>query len=564
MSLNRAEHLAATIERLTARQNARQADIWTFDSPEIRTEAATLLRQDGIEARIRSAYKPLVFAFIEEVIVEEIVAISVHYPTVIDVPPTRFHLECYPVTDLVAPRPVSFIAKPPVSTAGLLTYDVILRSDSGEERITVAAPNKFVVGPAGERVLANIGWLRATTDDGSVSDGPIETDFQQAYDQALALVRNLQTDGVGQGRRIDLRIATPVYDHPLPVEHEHISTAEALHEDVYFSGVEALGVDRPGQIAPDIIPATTTDVSLTSTPVAVERSRGGQQLAAAPHCLTPSSIKFHLDQFNGEPYQARSQQGRPVWGSHIAGPGLGVVISAAQHGNETAGVIGGLRAAEQCRRMGTNVAISPLENPDGYALYEAYRCRHPTHMHHAARFTAAGCDLEDLDGANEAEIRVLGRAKTNAALHLNLHGYPAHEWTRPLSGYIPRGYEDWTIPKGFFLILRSDPDWAATANRILDAVVTELAADDQLVAFNRQQIDRYRRYLPDAPLEVRDHIPVFLAEQKPGALFPITLITESPDEGLEGDPYVLMHTAHMKAVVAAVAAHTGFAGTGSA
>ena len=40
---------------------------------------------------------------------------------------------------------------------------------------------------------------------------------------------------------------------------------------------------------------------------------------------------------------------------------------------------------------------------------------------------------------------------SGAQLHLNLHGYPAHEWTRPFTGYLPRGFELWTIPKGFFL-----------------------------------------------------------------------------------------------------------------
>ena len=76
-------------------------------------------------------------------------------------------------------------------------------------------------------------------------------------------------------------------------------------------------------------------------------------------------------------------------------------------------------------------------------------------MHHAARYTGLGDDVESRGDTPvyESLIRKEALALMDAKLHINLHGYPAHEWTRPLSGYLPRGFELWTIPKGFFVII---------------------------------------------------------------------------------------------------------------
>ena len=553
MSVKSPQTLDAIVERVAAMPSVETAEIWTFDSPADRRIAATDLRRRGVAAHVRSAYKPLVFAVLEELDLDAVAALSIAYPAVAGQPAPRFRLEAYPVAELVAPRPVTFAAKPPDPAAGLLTYDLTLVTAGATTTLSVAVPTAFTTDATGATVVANTGWLRLTGPQVSVNQ-PVVTDLQHAFDSALRLVADAAATGAGQGDRFALDVAAPTYDHLLPVPHEHISTAEALHEDIYFAALEASSAP-PGQIAPFIRRAPATDVRHRLSALPAPDS-SPPDLAAADRPLSLAEVGHHLDAAGGTPYQARSQQGRPVWGRHFPGPGPGpgIVISGAQHGNETAGVIGALRAVAQCRRAGVNLAVAPVENPDGYALGEELRAANPTHMHHAARFTASGRDLEELGAAQEGEIRHLGRAKTGAVLHLNLHGYPAHEWTRPFSGYIPRGYETWTIPRGFFLILRAAPDHRDTAARILNAVVADLAAWSPLVDFNRTQIERYRRYLPEHPFEVRDHIPVVLADPKPDALFPITLVTESPDQGLSGEPYVLLHTAHMKAAGAAVAA----------
>src|SRR3546814_15204122 len=104
-------------------------------------------------------------------------------------------------------------------------------------------------------------------------------------------------------------------------------------------------------------------------------------------------------------------------------------------------------------------------------------------MHHAARYTALGDDLEYREHAPWFERAARNHAFeiSNAQLHLNLHGYPAHEWTRPCSGYLPRGFEMWSLPKGFFLIIRYRESWRATALALLDHFTRNLRSEERRV-----------------------------------------------------------------------------------
>ena len=98
-------------------------------------------------------------------------------------------------------------------------------------------------------------------------------------------------------------------------------------------------------------------------------------------------------------------------------------------------------------------------------------------MLHASRYSALGDDIAYRERAPffERDGRHQAHAISGAQLHINLHGYPAHEWTRPLSGYLPRHFELWTIPKGFFLVLRHHPGWGERARRLIEGVTARLA-----------------------------------------------------------------------------------------
>jgi len=173
-----------------------------------------------------------------------------------------------------------------------------------------------------------------------------------------------------------------------------------------------------------------------------------------------------------------------------------VILSAGQHANETSGVIGILRAARELdQRAGSHFALIPLMNPDGYALHQRLTAVNPFHMHHAARYTALGDDLTARpEPMLERAALVEAWHISGAELHINLHGYPAHEWLRPWSGYLPRGFDAWTIPKGFFLILRHRAAWQAQAERLLARVTEHLAAIPELIEFNRRQHSSFETY----------------------------------------------------------------------
>jgi hypothetical protein len=139
---------------------------------------------------------------------------------------------------------------------------------------------------------------------------------------------------------------------------------------------------------------------------------------------------------------------------------------------------------------------------------------------------------------------------SGAKLHVNLHGYPAHEWTRPFTGYLPRGFELWSIPKGFFLVMRHNPSWAHQARALVEGVTKRLAAVPGLPEFNRRQIDICSIHSGGTPYEIINDVPCLLTEDERYPT-PLTLITEFPDETIYGDAYRFAHTVQMTTVLAA-------------
>jgi hypothetical protein len=234
-----------------------------------------------------------------------------------------------------------------------------------------------------------------------------------------------------------------------------------------------------------------------------------------------------------------------------------VLVTSGQHANETSAPVGTLRAVRRLlANPEANIAYIPVENPDGYALHGRLCEANPRHMHHAARYTSLGSDLEFGSGEPLYEIgtRNQALAMSGAQLHLNLHGYPAHEWTRPFTGYLPRGFELWTIPKGFFLIMRHHPSWAATARTLIEAVAKGLSAVPGLAEFNRCQIEICSIHSGGTPYEIIHDIPCLITAEERHPT-PLTLITEFPDETIYGEAYRFAHTVQMATVIAAEEAY---------
>jgi hypothetical protein len=553
-----------SLDELVARATPGQSfEAWTFDDTKSRREAEHTLKEKGVTARIHSAYKPLLFTFIEEIDLDGVEAIEVRYPVHASAPANRFRLEAYPLAAMVGDAKIDFIAR---SDDGF-HYNVTLKRGERTETLTVLAPNRVHTDVVGETNVSPTGWFRL---DGDEVGERLETDYERLFQAAIEAVANHDWgNDEPYFEELNIRVAHPAEDIALPVGDEVISLREALHEDFYFSLLEffqkksgrPLG-DRglkPGQIVPEIVKSNgDVSVRIETRALATTFLDGGEQpIDTASEPVAAGQIARLLADISGEAFEARSRSGRVLAARYVVGSDAAVMISGGQHPNETTGIVGALRAARTlAERQGAHFTISPLENPDGYALHQRLRADNPRHMHHAARYTALGDDLEyrtrENSGVhlNEKEIRFSAQDISGASLHVNLHGYPSHEWTRPLSGYVPRNFAMWTLPKGFFLIIRHHADWERQAEALLDRVTRHLGAIPGLLDYNNRQIALYEIHAGETGFRIINGFPCMSSIDDRHTV-PMTLITEYPDETIYGDEFIAGHTAQMETVLSA-------------
>lgn len=550
-------------------------EAWLFEDEAARREAEQTLARAGVAARLRSAYKPLVHAFLEDIDLAGVRRVTVRYPVHEEADSKRFLSEAYPLAALL--DGVETVFEP---GAADLTYRVTAEYEDGRtEEHEVFAPNRLRTNHLAQTDLATTGWLKVTgRPDGAPDvDESLETEAEQVFHavmQAISAHEWPAEEPYAETLAIDVTI--PGIERPLGYDDEVMSTREAVHEDFYFSLLEFFKhksgrppEDRslqPGQIVPDIRAGegdAQVRVELRSFGAPQDPARPEQDIETADAAPGLAQIHRELAALPGETFEGLSREGRPVRGLYRSGSRPAVLVTGGQHANETSAPVGALRAV---RRLladpDANVAFIPVENPDGYALHGRLCEGNPRHMHHAARYTSLGNDLE-YDRGNptyEKGARIQALQMSGAKLHVNLHGYPAHEWTRPFTGYLPRGFELWSIPKGFFLVMRHKPAWAEQARVLVEAVTKGLSAVPGLPEFNRRQIEICAIHSGDAPYEIINDIPCLLTadERYPT---PLTLITEFPDETIYGDAYRFAHTVQMTTVVAAEAAFAALMAT---
>ncbi|MGM8850674.1 peptidase M14 [Salinicola halophyticus] len=567
------KHYPATLDRLVAEFTGRRLETWTFDDRETRRAAEAALASRGIAARCRSAYKPLVCAFREEIATEGLTSVEIVYPRHPGAKSSRFLLESYPLSALYPTIDFHFEAGE-ISEA-VPIYRLRLRyADGRDEPLEVLAPNRLHLDFADEQALSPCGWQIV---EGAASH--LTTVYEQLFVEAMTAIREAEWETRnGSGERyleelyleepffeeLNITATLPIADEPLGYADEVLSLREALHEEFYFSLLEVfqrrsgrpLG-DRhlqPGQIVPEIRFGTAYAVKVETRPYDRESiSSHREPLVAVARPLSQVQIGEELATLGGSGFHAMSVAGRRLEGRYLAGSDRAMIISAGQHANETSSPAGTLQAAAVlAARDGAHFTLCPLENPDGYALHQRLIADNSRHMHHAARYTALGDDLEYREGEalHEKAIRVEAERLTNALLHINLHGYPAHEWTRPLSGYIPRGFEMWTLPKGFFLVLRHTPGWADASRALIEAVTLALNEVPDLRAFNDRQIALFERHAGDTGFEMINGFPCLISEDDRHRV-PMTLITEYPDETIYGPAFQAGVAAQRASVLAA-------------
>ncbi|WP_018632446.1 M14 family metallopeptidase [Neomegalonema perideroedes] len=526
------------------RDAAAPVEIWSFDGPQARREYEARLKAQGVEARMRSAYKPLLHAFLEEIPAEGLIRAEILHPVHPAATKRRFQLEAYPLIGLFPE--VEFLFRPAPSGEGLTYRLRLLQRDGSMREMEVFAPNRLHPDPTGALVLSPTGWLKI----GGGAGERIETELEALFAAALAAAPKA---GFAQ-LRLSARIPMP--DQPLHFGEEALSLQEALHEDLYFALLERLG-ERPGQILPEVGlgPPEAASLTIEARPLDANDPQGAAKdsapLAELQASPSPERIARELAALGGVPFEARSRAGRLLRGAYLKGSEAPMLLTAGQHANETTGIVGALRAAQRiAARPGAHLAVTPLDNPDGYALHRRLTQENPRHMHHAARFTAWGEDLERGPPEAEAAIRSEALKLCPARLHVNLHGYPAHEWTRPFSGYLPRGYETWTLPKGFFLILRHRPGSADFAEALLARIARDLAEAPGLLEFTRAQMRLAEAHAGPLGFRVVEGFPCLVAARS-DLRTEVELVTEYPDETILGPAFVQGHEAQTRAALAA-------------
>jgi hypothetical protein len=556
-----------TLLREWARDDHRGVTLeaWLFEDEAARRAAEAVLSEVGIRARLRSAYKPLVHAFLEEIDTSDLKRVTVRYPVHEAADRLRFLSEAYPLAALLDGIETHFQAG-----SADLTYRVTLEYNDGRvaEQV-VFAPNRLRSNHLDQVDLTPTGWLMVTGRSAEASDidEPLETEIEQVFHAVMAKIEAHdwpEAEPYAEILAIDVTI--PGIERPLAYGDEVMSTREALHEDFYFSALEFFKrksgrppEDRsvqPGQIVPNIRAGegdAHVRVTLRSFGAPTDPVRPEQAIETADAAPGLAQLHRELAALPGETFEGVSREGRPVRGIYRAGSRPAVLVTSGQHANETSAPVGTLRAVRRLlANPEVNIAYIPVENPDGYALHGRLCEDNPRHMHHAARYTSLGNDLEY--GRNEPLYEIGARNQalemSGAQLHLNFHGYPAHEWTRPFTGYLPRGFELWTIPKGFFLIMRHHPSWSETARTLIEAVTTGLSAVPGLAEFNRRQIEICSIHSGGTPYEIINDVPCLITadERHPS---PLTLITEFPDETIYGEAYRFAHTVQMATVIAA-------------
>lgn len=556
-----------TLDRLVAEYaieawRGGELEAWLFEDEAARRAAEKRFAEVGIKVRLHSAYKPLVHFFLEDMPAAPRIAVT--YPVSAAAPEQRFLLEAYPLAGMVGEAEIAFT---PAPVDGPLEYGVeITAADGAVSRHAVFAPNRLADDHIGEKLLSPCGWLRVRHPDGRIVDEALATDFERLFHETMAAI-DAHPWGEDEPffEALHIAVSMPGADTRLPVGEEAISLHEALHEDFYFSLLELfqkksgrkLGSRglQPGQIIPVIAAGEgAITVKVETRPLTTEPAAWpAQPLHEAEGPFSVSMVNETLEEIGGEAFEVSSRSGRPVPARYVRGTDHPIMLSGGQHPNEISGVAGALRGASLLsERGGAHFTVSPLENPDGYALHYALCQSQPHHMHHAARYTALGDDLEyrEAEPLYEKAIRREAYSRTKAVLHVNLHGYPSHEWTRPLTGYIPRGFEMWTVPKGFFLVARHKPGWAERTRRLIEKVTAELAKVPGLVAFNAAQIRLYEIHAGALQFEVLNGFPITITEVDRHDA-PMTLITEYPDETIYGDAFRLAHEAQTQTVLAA-------------
>jgi hypothetical protein len=592
--LTRLQHLPPASGPLTVRA-------YSSESLEVRAAlkaaAMRLLSAEGRDCTVlvRSAYKTGYCWVAEELRPlwrrAQADTLRIVYPTGPEGSPDRFLQELYPLAALLERGGLHGEFEAGESTDHY--HAALLRGGAEVWRGECFVPLHARLTLDGRPVVAPTGWLKVQANGNLIVDERCPTDGELVWDwygevvlpELLGLVSDRPGGPLLHRLGITAHLSEP--DDALEVLSERLSMTEALAEDFYFGTVEALARHtgtpsgartlRPGQI----VPVISHRPGQPSWARVVLRQRGGldDQPALEERTFVPDPAAFLPGLATGPVAPRRiwaaardqalthglnwhvpafSVGGRPI-PSVVRPGGPGLLVTGGQHANETTGPVAAVEMIRLLAAHPISFAVLPLENPDGAALHRALIQRHPDHMHHAARYTALGDDLEARlhhgDTRWEAGGRAWAAEAVGARIHLNLHGYPAHEWVRPYSGYAPPGFESWALPVGFLTIVWFHPGLDQEARDLAQLIASRLNAHPDIAEQARRACRTSGTHSRQPHYDLIQGLPFIVAERA-AALCPLTVITEAPDETIYGEPFQMFVRAHLAVCEAIIDYHT--------
>src|SRR5471030_2990012 len=152
-------------------------EAWVFEDEPARRAAEATLAAAGVRARIRSAYKPLLHFFLEEVELTGLSAVTIRTPSHSLAVENRFRLEAYPLAGLLRGVLLRF-------EQGVDELHYVVATEHGSRRTEhrVFAPNRDRRNVLGEHALAPCGWVRTAAD---AKGKPLPTEYELAFDKIM-------------------------------------------------------------------------------------------------------------------------------------------------------------------------------------------------------------------------------------------------------------------------------------------------------------------------------------------------------------------------------------------
>ncbi|MFC7061060.1 M14 family zinc carboxypeptidase [Halobacillus seohaensis] len=355
---------------------------------------------------------------------------------------------------------------------------------------------------------------------------------------------------------IDVEMSEP--EEKLPVEHERISSLEALHEDLYFNTLHFFDIHSKNQHSPGgVYPfmkvregskpkayikiyqrehagfkeGAVIGLTFSSNhtyPTEIMKDIDGVFKSEKTSSPPPSSIKVGEHVLNSKSASFRwipeqSYKGRwiPVYEwftktneSYLSRKKLSVykptvLIEAGHHANEVSSrpsVIELMDELSEKKRIDhLNIVVIPNANPDGDCIHKEMTKENPEWKHHAARYNAVGLEYAEhrYQSTPFGEARVVTDIMHRWApdIVIDNHGIPAHEWIQPFAGYNspPRFKKSYWLPNALIYgIARKLQGSRYEKQRdLLEQIQNHMMEKVQgtiLEEKNKEWMDRYKKY----------------------------------------------------------------------